>query len=440
MLVSFKVSNFLSFNKEQVLEMYPSRVTSFHDHKYLTKSTQVDILKSAIIYGPNSAGKSKLIEAIALSRNFIVSGSKNKNFIDVPVFRLNGNDSKKSSFIFEISVEGDAFEYGFEIKDSIVIKEWLKKVYRYEEGHLIYERKLHEGKPKVTLTKNISDNLKKLVVNSTKAELKNNQLFLTVINSKNIENVEDVFKRVFEWFSNKLSVIFPNSINHGIQLGIMKRQDMCNFFNKYLNKLDTGIDSLKFHEYELDDEAVTIPKDIKIDMKNQLDEDDKIITVSSGDGFDRYCVERKKNKFLAHKLKAVHINSKGEEIEFDFSEESDGTNRIFNLLPAISMLLNSNKVIIIDEIDRSLHSLIPAKIFEIFFKETVNKDSQLIASTHDINLLDLKKFRRDEIWFVRKNMHKESELYSLEEFKTRFDKELRKSYLSGVYGAIPILD
>lgn len=440
MLVSFKVSNFLSINSEQTLNLFPSRVTSHKGHKFKTKTTQVDILKSAIIYGPNSAGKSNLFKAINFARNFIVKGSKNKNFIDVPIFKLNKSEDSPSQFVFEINAESNNYEYGFEIKNSIIEKEWLTKVYKTLNDVPIFERNLINKKPEIIVSFNITDKQKQLVINSTKAELKNNQLFLTILNSKNKENIENIFKIVFNWFDNILTVVFPDSMAHGIQLGIMKKKELNKFFDEFLNSLDTGIDKLCFHSYSLDDEFVTIPKDLKIEIKNDLDEDTELITVSSNDGFERFCIERIKGEFIAHKLKAVHLNKNNKEIEFDFREESDGTNRIFNLIPALSMLIKSNKVVLIDEIDRSLHSLIPAKIFEYFFKETKDKASQIIASTHDINLLDLKKFRRDEIWFIRKNAKFESEIYSLEEFKTRFDKGLCNAYLSGVYGAIPILD
>ena len=76
----------------------------------------------------------------------------------------------------------------------------------------------------------------------------------------------------------------------------------------------------------------------------------------------------------------------------------------------------------------------------MFFEETKDKPSQFIVTTHDLHLLDLNKFRRDEIWFIRKDWQLQSQLYSLEEFKTRFDTRLIRAYLSGRFGAIPILE
>jgi len=438
MLVSFKVANFLSINEEQEISFYPSRVRNMAEHRFQTKTTQVDILKSAIIYGANSSGKSNLLKAIRFAKKFITKGSENKSYINVPIFKLNDSMNKPSRFVFEIHTKGNNYEFGFEIEKSLVIHEWLLQVSKLSEGHLIYERILKNDNPDVTIP-HIPKGDIGFVMDASRKELKNNQLFLTVLNSKNPTVIEEVYKTVFEWFETKLIVIFPNSKSEAIQLGLMKSKELKSFFDTYLKKLDTGIDYLDFEHMNLDDEAVKIPREIKTDIKNELDENNILFTVSSSDGYNRYCVERIGNDFIAHKLISKHMNSQGVPVTFELYEESDGTHRIFDLIPALSMLLESEKVILIDEIGRSLHSLIPAKIFEIFFKETAGKPSQLIATTHDLDLLDLQKFRRDEIWFVRKNERASSEFYSLEEFKIRSDKNLRNDYLQGLYGAIPIL-
>ena len=242
MLVRFEITNFLSIYSKQALTLYPSRVTSHKDHKYKTKSTQVDVLKSAIIWGPNSAGKSNFFKAIDFARNFIIRGSKNKNFIDVPVNKFNKSKNVPSEFIFEINTEGRNYEYGFAIKESIVVKEWLKKVYKNLNDVIIYERNLVNNVPEVNLWIKGKSKSKQLVMNSTIAELKNNQLFLTVINQKNKDNVESIFNTVYNWFDKKLIVIFPDSMAHGIQVGIMKKRELNDFFNKFLSLLDTGID------------------------------------------------------------------------------------------------------------------------------------------------------------------------------------------------------
>jgi hypothetical protein len=154
---------------------------------------------------------------------------------------------------------------------------------------------------------------------------------------------------------------------------------------------------------------------------------------------DTYYVQKHSNEFKVKKLKASHkLRDCNDYVQFDFHEESDGTNRIIDLIPLLYMLEQGHTVII-DEIDRSLHSLISIKIFDLFFKNTLNIPSQIIATTHDLMLLNLNIIRRDEIWFIKKDQKRQSILYSLEQFKTRFDTKLLKAYLDGRFGAIPIL-
>ena len=103
-------------------------------------------------------------------------------------------------------------------------------------------------------------------------------------------------------------------------------------------------------------------------------------------------------------------------------------------------LTNEDRVYIIDELDRSMHALLSISLLELFFKQTQKRHSQLIVTTHEAVLLDLTLLRKDEIWFVEKNKWGESKAYSLEEFKPRYDKDIRRGYLQGRYGAIPFID
>ena len=124
---------------------------------------------------------------------------------------------------------------------------------------------------------------------------------------------------------------------------------------------------------------------------------------------------------------------------FEYSDESDGTQRLFDLIP-IFLAQKNNRVILIDEIDRSLHTNLTRKFIELFFVVSRDRSSQLIATTHDSNLLDLDLLRQDEIWFVKREKDHSSIIYSLNRYKERFDKKIEKEYLLGRYDAIPKLD
>jgi AAA15 family ATPase/GTPase len=145
-----------------------------------------------------------------------------------------------------------------------------------------------------------------------------------------------------------------------------------------------------------------------------------------------------KNKMPFFKMMTfIHdIPNSNKQVEFDFPDESDGTIRLLDLIPLLGDVKN-NRIVFIDELDRSLHPKLTKHIIETCVSNSEKNESQLIATSHDINLLDPSLLRRDAIWFVRKNQNMGSTLYSLEEFKTRNDKDLRNAYMEGLYGAIP---
>ena len=124
---------------------------------------------------------------------------------------------------------------------------------------------------------------------------------------------------------------------------------------------------------------------------------------------------------------------------FEYLDESDGTQRLFDLIP-LFYEHNGNSAIFIDEIDRSLHTNLTRKFLELFYKLTEDDTSQIIATTHDSNLLDLDLIRQDEIWFVKRRGDHSSDLYSLNRYKERYDKKIDKEYLLGRYDAIPVFD
>ena len=127
---------------------------------------------------------------------------------------------------------------------------------------------------------------------------------------------------------------------------------------------------------------------------------------------------------------------------FNVDEESDGTQRLFDLLPLLYDLTigNRERVYIVDEVGRSLHPHITNMIVDLHLApENADKPTQLIITTHETNLLDLELLRRDEIWFAEKREDSSTDMYSLSDFQPRYDKDVRRAYLVGRYGAIPFI-
>jgi len=150
-------------------------------------------------------------------------------------------------------------------------------------------------------------------------------------------------------------------------------------------------------------------------------------------------VTKEKGKNIVKKVVAEHINNSGKKVSFDLDEESDGTQRLLDFIPAFDGVLQGEVAFIIDEIDQSLHPALLKALVEKLMKDETTK-GQLIFTTHESNLLDLDIFRQDEIWFAEKEKKSSStQLYSLSDFKPRYDLDIRKGYLKGRFGAIPFL-
>jgi hypothetical protein len=123
----------------------------------------------------------------------------------------------------------------------------------------------------------------------------------------------------------------------------------------------------------------------------------------------------------------------------DLDDESDGTRRLLDLLPALHQMQKQGGVYFVDEIDRSMHPILVRRLVEFFLASCGESPGQLMFTTHESSLLDLDLLRRDEIWFAEKDYEQATRLYSLADFKVRNDLEIRKHYLQGRFGAIPFL-
>ena len=149
---------------------------------------------------------------------------------------------------------------------------------------------------------------------------------------------------------------------------------------------------------------------------------------------DFFILKMKNGEMICQTIQFEH-NS--QDALFELSEESDGTIRVLDLLEIL--LSNEGKTYVVDELDRCLHPSLTYKYIETFLQLAAKKNIQLIV-THESRLLDFDLLRRDEIWFVNKRSTGESDIYSLEEYNTRFDQKIDKAYLEGRYGGVPIFD
>ena len=156
---------------------------------------------------------------------------------------------------------------------------------------------------------------------------------------------------------------------------------------------------------------------------------------------ERVVVTRKDGELVAKKLVTFHPKADGTEVKFEMRQESDGSQRVIDLLPAFLDLSNvaSKKVYVIDEVDRSLHTLLTRKLLESYLSRcSAETRTQLLFTTHDALIMDQQLLRRDEMWVTERDLAGASNLFSFSEYKdVRYDKDIRKSYLQGRLGGVP---
>jgi len=152
-------------------------------------------------------------------------------------------------------------------------------------------------------------------------------------------------------------------------------------------------------------------------------------------------ITKKDGTLVAKKLVTYHAKSDGTEEKFEMRQESDGSKRLIDILPAFLDMSTgkTNKVYIVDELDRSLHTLLTRNLLELYLSTcSANSRAQLLFTTHDVLLMDQQLFRRDEMWVTERAADGVTNLQSFSEYKdVRADKNIRKSYLQGRLGGIP---
>lgn len=432
MLIRFFVENFLSFNELTEFSMVAGQGTSLAHHIVKSPKRGVpNVLRAALLYGANGSGKSNFVKAIAFAQKFIGSGVLKEEMIGVKPFRLQReNLHKPSKFQFDIKLKDNVYAYGFSIDGYSVKEEYLYLLGENNEKTIFHRVTTSEGKVQISFDNIVFENAEEeQFMKFTGKGCPQNRLFLTECNQRNVwENVQHIKNIRQAWIQLifNLFIMFPEEYLSFYQMQKEKYEELSNYFN-------TGISQLIYEDIDFD--AATMELDEgRVRQVNNL-KNERTILVKSANKNHLFLFDKKEEEMKAYKILSHHLDNSTS--TFEFSEESDGTKRLFDFFPIIST--KNSSTFIIDEIDRSLHPHLSRSILAYFLENQKGTEMQLIATTHESSLLDLDLLRKDEIWFSEKNTKGATELYSLEEFKPRADKEIRKGYLQGRYGAIPFI-
>lgn len=418
MLLQFSVSNYRSIKDTITFSMLSSlkNENTFKIKKY-------NLVNSAVIYGANASGKSNLLRAMAFMGRIVLNKTKVIQSTDTlphDPFRLNSS-TKDASSTFEIVffIDEIKYRYGFELDNTTVYSEWLYADEKGKEAKLFYrdsEDEEYVNPQKFKEGYIFFDNSK------SKIRVSSNQLFIW----KCDQDGGEISKSILKWFS-RFNLI--DGLDHGGYISCtMKKMEDLTFKNEMISLVktaDIGIENITMEEEDVSLDMIE-KMGLPIALKEELLKDGGLKSVS----INTY-----------HKKFDENNNEIGNEIfELD-DEESLGTRKFFKMSAPILNTLQDGKILIIDELDASLHPMLTKHLVKLFSNKDINtKNAQLIFVTHDTNLLKPQIFKRDQIWFTEKDKYGSTTLYSILEIKgVRANDDFEKQYIEGKYGAVPYL-
>ena len=404
-------------------------------------------MKFAALFGANASGKSNLVAAISFARRAIVSRLPEAH--TTKYFKgIESNQQSKSYFEFEIKIEDKYFSYGFEIllSKSSFKSEWLMELLPNGKDREVFTRDIEKGIYTVNKYFLNTKLLNKLELYADDIRNDDSILFLKLMN-QNKENFykdhieAEALQNVYSWILKRLDVNFADIPITNYSYFMSPNSDE---INRVISAFGTGITNISFDSVAPESKLADLPKELVKEIQTKLEKNSaankktgkehfQIMLRNSNKDFVIFEIDDKDNITA----KTIRFNHGKNDIFFNLSEESDGTVRILDLLE-ILFNADSEKIYIIDEIDRCLHPQLTYKFVKTFLELAAERNIQLIVTTHESRLLDFDLLRRDEIWFVDKNNSGESHVYSLEEYNSRFDQKIDKAYLEGRYGGVPL--
>lgn len=409
MLIQFTVENFRSIKDSVTFTMVSgsnNKINVFDVRNY-------QLLSSAVIYGANASGKSNILKAFNFMKSMVLNNSKIMQSTDrLPYepFRLS-TETENASSTFEVVFfkHGIKYRYGFETDSTTVFSEWLFSDEKGKEAKLFFRD---------------IDNNPEMYVNPDKfAEGKGlkvlpNSLFIWKCDQEGGE----IAKCILEWFENV-------NLLHGMRP------------SNYLNYTTRQMESDEFRK-----EIVNLVKaadlgirDLVID-KNEFSRSDVEKTITN--------VLPEESSSFENGIHAIHekFDDQGtasgiEHFNMTGNDESEGTKKFFCLSAPFIDTLKNGRILLVDELDASLHPMLTMSLISLFNNPSVNtKNAQLIFVTHDTNLLNQNIFHKSQIWFTEKDTFGATHLSSLAEFKNvRPEADIKKQYIQGKFGAIPYL-
>lgn len=412
MIISFSLQNFRSFKERQTLNLHVEQGDELSNNiAYPDSEKKIPVVRTAAIYGANAGGKSNLLKGMLTMTDMIFSSQKLDRNSGIPFYEpylLDGISSTlPTEFEIHFIFNGTHFRYAFSYTDKEVIFEELA-FYPSNKEAVLFSRQKGQNIDKIMLGGFLKGKRRKIAFLP-------NQLYLSV--AANTEGGPQILCDFWNDVTRNISVNLNGVIQPwrcNLLLDSFNGQEKLLHF---LKAVGTGIETLTV---EKNDEK-TIGS-----MYQSLPPADRMLYVDA-------------NKY---RVRCGHRNVKGEIVNFDLANESMGSARFLWMAGNIYFALKFGEVLIIDELNNSLHPQLAEFLVELFNDPEINtQNAQLIFTTHDVTLMNQSYMRRDQLFFVDKDQEGASELYSLDEFNdVRKNTPFAKWYMQHRFNATPQLD
>lgn len=415
MLLEFSVTNFKSIKEESRLSLIAGPSRQHEDSHVIVQDLAkgvrpIRLLRSAVIYGANAAGKTNLLLALKTMHDIVLRSSGDLTEMPVTPFRFDRALSNLPT-TFEVTCIADRvrYQYGFSVTRQEVVEEWL---YAWPKGRMQTWFERTAGGTSGEYSWKTPGNLvgdREVWKRATRPQ----SLFLSTAVSLNSKQLQSLF----DWFRERLHVVGVEGWSPLFSLEYCESESPA--VVDFLTAADLAVTDIRIVEKEFSPEM--LPEDMPGELKQSLARN-----LAGTKAFDT---------FLRHQP------SDSESEELHMAQESHGTQKMFALAgPWLDSLAEGN-VVVCDELHDNLHPELVRFLVARFHDQQANKrGAQLIFSTHDTSILSRDVFRRDQVWFCERSSRLETTLFSLAEFRAgRGDENLERAYLGGRFGALPYI-
>ncbi len=451
MLIEFSVENYRSFAEEQTLSLVAGKDSNHPEH--VVDCGKFGLLKAAALYGSNASGKSNLLKAFRFMDDFVRKSATTMTLGDpiagIEPFRLDPQwRDKPTAFEVRLLLDGTEYQYGFSATIERVHDEWL---YVRRKGGRLSNPLLREYAPDTDETSwTLRGELKQAKDLTDKT--RDNGLFLSRAAEMNVAFV----KELFLWFRTGLRYFDLASPPDHLLQETARRVCGDDGFRARVESLvhdaDLGIDEIAAREEELrwlDDfpkYVHALASHIEKNIDDAADDEEGLI-VQSPDFRERFRDFRARPRGVREPPREFRVQTRhrfqdsGEHVDFSLeNDESNGTQRFFALVGPILNTLDKGSLLVVDELECSMHPLLTFKLVELFQSPDTNPNgAQIVFATHDSTLMTPALFRRDQIWLTEKRRSGATSLFSLSDIekRPRQREAFEANYLAGRYGGVP---